>query len=1007
MIFERTKQALFRSTLLCAVGALSVGNVVVAAEDEQIEEVVVTGSYLKRSVEDSPSPLAVVSSADIDDLGAQSIADVIQTLPWQSGSVSRSSTFGGEGGRGAMTMNLRNLGQSSTLVLVNGKRNVASFYDEGGNAAVDVNALIPNIALDRIEIVKDGASALYGSDAIAGVVNFITKKDFEGFDVQYEFQTDHETKKGDTNNLQMIFGTQGDRGGVIVSAGVRNQGRITVADRYDRFGGSTASGTGQPGRIHPLSGAEIIWADNGLNPGEVVPVAQNDAGKNIAYSNYPRAADGSSYGRADVNCEDAAAAGVGGPLGVLGAGTTASPGNTCAYDFGSFFPLQGEESSRQFHVQGFYDLDDNVEVYYEFAHSGSEFNRTNSLNPNAPALTIPIGNLGLIEDASRRGIVPTPLSNASRLIGGTVNSSYEDRPITTESVMDRNNQRMQLGVTWDLELAGRSWTADVSYTASELDRALSEIQDTQSVEMELAINGFGGPACNPFTGEAGEGNAAYAAAGGDFAAGQCYFFNPFGNSAFAADGSSQTDLTLRNPPELYQYLLGRTTSDSQYRQRVIDATLAGELFDTNSGPIGLAIGVQRREDSARVVFDSTTNSANLDFVYGQLDWNGTLTTTAIFGEMSIPIGETVEVNAALRWEDFDEIGESTTDPKISLIWRPIDTITGRASFGSSFRVASLQQLFGSLTTVHNMNDFGDVAYKAAITDGNSSLKPETADMFNLGLSWIPEGRLEGLQVDLDYYDYEYEDIIGREGYKGILDADVAALQTAMDAGGITRIEAIAAGAGNRDQVVRNGQGTAVRVLPNFLNLSNATISGLDLQTSYSFDTQYGAFKVGVQGNYGFEYDIETGTSTYDGLGFYNASNPVAPRRPHPEFKVNTSLNWSMADHNAFLAIRHVDGYEKKTLTGTDGFWRATTSLALGSSAADSFYDASIDSWTTADIQYTYNLGEFSYMNSGAITIGAKNLTNEEPPWVPYITSYDPVNHDPRGRMWYVRLSASL
>ena len=122
MMFERTRKTLLRGGFLCVFGVTVAGGSTAMAADEMIEEVVVTGSYLKRSVEDSPSPLNVVSSADIDDLGAQSIADVIQTLPWQSGSVSRSSSFGGEGGRGAMTMNLRNLGQSSTLVLVNGKR---------------------------------------------------------------------------------------------------------------------------------------------------------------------------------------------------------------------------------------------------------------------------------------------------------------------------------------------------------------------------------------------------------------------------------------------------------------------------------------------------------------------------------------------------------------------------------------------------------------------------------------------------------------------------------------------------------------------------------------------------------------------------------------------------------------------------------------------------------------------------------------------------------------------
>ena len=990
-----------RACALTGASLLSLGLVSQAfaadADDSAIEEVVVTGSYLKRSIEDSPSPLALVSSADIEDLGAQSLADVIQTLPWQTGSVSRTSSFGGEGGRGAITFNLRNLGQSSTLVLVNGKRNVASFYDEAGNAAVDVNSLIPNIALERVEIVKDGASALYGSDAIAGVANFITKKDFEGFDIQYEWQTDHETKKGDTNNLQLIFGTQGERGGVVVSAGVRNQDRITVADRYDRFGGSTASGTGQPGRFFPQGPS--TWAVSGTyEDGTAFNVGDTVVG------GLPRSPDGRSFGSADVGCEDAAAQEEGGPLGVLYGGAL------CAYDFGSFFPLQGEESHRQFHVQGHYDLDESVELYYELAHSGSEFARTNSLNPNALALPIPTTHLGLIEDASRRGIVPQVLVNGTRLIGGTVNSSEMDRPITTETVLDRNNQRMQLGARWDLELMGQSWTADVSFTASELDRALSEIQDTQSVEMELAINGFGGPNCNPFTGTAGEGNAAYAASDGDFAAGQCYFFNPFSNAYLAADGSPQTDLTLRNPPELYQYLLGRVTSDSQFRQRVIDAVLAGDLLDMAAGPLGLAVGFQRREDSARVVFDATTNSANLDFVYGATDWGGTLTTTAVFAEVSIPVIDSLEVNAAVRWEDFDEIGESTTDPKVTLIWRPTGSFTTRASWGSSFRVASLQQLFGSLTTVHNMTDINNnTAYRASITSGNPGLKPESADMFNLGFSWVPEGALEGLQIDLDYYDYDYQDIIGRERFETILSEDVEALVEEVGETPTRNelVAAIDAGIGNREQVIRNGDGIVVRVLPDFLNLSSASIRGIDLQSAYSFDTDFGAFRVGVQGNYGLEYEIQTGESTFDGLGFYNELNPVAPRRPQPKFKVNTTLNWRMNDHSAFLAIRHVDGYEKKAFVGADGFWRETIRVALGDDAAESFYDLNVSSWTTADIQYTYSMSDIGWATTSALSVGAKNLTNREPPWVPYITAYDPVNHDPRGRVWYLRLSANL
>ena len=248
-----------------------------AAEGDQIiEEVIVTGSYLKRSAADSPSPLSVITSADIEDLGASDVSEIIQAMPWSSGSQTRASTFQGEGADGRNSINLRNLGHGSTLPLVNGKRQVAAWYNGRGNASVDVNGLIPNIAIERIEIVKDGASALYGSDAIAGVVNFITKKDFEGMDFSYQYSTDDKTGEGDANQMGIIFGVQGDRGGIVASASFLNRDEINIDDDYSRFGGTTISSTGQPGRLAPISGQTITWAANGLRPGPAAGVISGE-----------------------------------------------------------------------------------------------------------------------------------------------------------------------------------------------------------------------------------------------------------------------------------------------------------------------------------------------------------------------------------------------------------------------------------------------------------------------------------------------------------------------------------------------------------------------------------------------------------------------------------------------------------------------------------------------------------------------------------------------------------
>ena len=183
-------------------GALAIlgSQTTLGAEEKTVEEIVVTGSYLKQTAADSPSPLSVVTSAEIEDLGAVDVSEIVDTLPWQSGSQVRATTFGGEGADGRNSVNLRNLGHGATLVLVNGKRQVASWYNPRGEASVNVNGLIPNIAIERIEIVKDGSSALYGSDAIAGVVNFITKKDFEGFQIGYQGDTDEETQDGTSHD---------------------------------------------------------------------------------------------------------------------------------------------------------------------------------------------------------------------------------------------------------------------------------------------------------------------------------------------------------------------------------------------------------------------------------------------------------------------------------------------------------------------------------------------------------------------------------------------------------------------------------------------------------------------------------------------------------------------------------------------------------------------------------------------------------------------------------------
>ena len=582
---------------------------------------------------------------------------------------------------------------------------------------------------------------------------------------------------------------------------------------------------------------------------------------------------------------------------------------------------------------------------------------------------------------------------------------------------------MVVGLTYDMLVGDNEWKLDATYTASNHNSATAQVQDTLSSHLELALNGLGGPNCDVVNGVPGSGNAEYAANGGQFDGGSCYFFNPFGNSAFNRDGTTfQADLELVNPPELYEWLIGRASTDVDYRQRVIDIIATGELWDIGSDSVGIAIGFQQRRDKGISTVDSSLATDNLDFVFGADDWSGQLTTTAFFVELGIPIADVWEINLAGRYEDFDEIGEDAVDPKITVLFQPLDSLTLRASAGSSFKVPSLLQTFGSLTTVANQVDLvGGTTFKPSITQGNPNLQPESADTVNIGVSWIPtEGVLDGLSVDLDIYDIQYDDIITRESSPNLLSADNAAIQEWVLANvpGATctasncpqAFQAVNAGVGNRRQIIRNDSGILLRILPDFANANGADVRGLDLDSSYRFDTSWGNWRVGVQAAWIETYEVEVrnssgGVTVHDGVGNYNSTNPVA--RPLPEWKVNANLSWSMNDHRVFALLKYVDEVETDVPAGTRGFFAGTARLAGNDSVADDLGDTKIESFTTLDVQYTYSFGELGILNDSSLTFGLQNLLNEEAPHIAVVTAFDPRLHDGRGRIFFTRVSASM
>jgi len=976
--------------LLCLFPALSA----VAEEEQAVEEVIVTGSYLKRSAEDSPVPLSVLNKSDLDAIGAMDIKDVVRNLTFNSGSIGGSANAfsGGDSSTGNASVNLRNLGNGATLVLMNGKRTVSTNFDNIGSGYVDVQGLLPNIALQRVEIVKDGASALYGADAIAGVVNFITRKNFEGFELQADYSVDDESGEQKDKLISGILGIAGDMGHIVISASYLNRDGLQIADRFDRFGQSGISTFGQPGRYVALGAATNT--PSFFSPGS------------------------DSFGPGyDPDCDKAAADD--GPQGVLGV-----VGNFCIYDFSSFFNLVMEEEQTKVHMDASFNFTDDIEFYASASFSDNFATRGNSLFPDVTFAVIPSDHFGLELDAQRRGIAPVPYLALQRLLGGTPASSFEDRPVDTRSTYDRTTYRINTGLLWDFEMGDRAWTMDASLTVSERRLHAATPADTLTDNTNAAYVGLGGPLCNQITGSAGSGN---------LGTGTCFYYNNFQTSVYdpvtgnrwntsdaspwAADPSltvAQAALKYQNPAELLQWINGTITTDTENSQLVADVVFAGDIMDISAGAIGLAVGAQYRKDEITVDNGNALNNNNYKFVFGAKDWANKLSSFSIFTELNIPLTDWAELTVAGRYENFDEINTDTFDPKATLLVRATDELTLRASIGTSFRVASLLQSGGSSTTLLNSTDgfsnTGGLAFRASITDGTADLKPESATAFNFGISWIPEGALEGLNLNVDYYNYKYDDLISREGHQDLIDRDNASRcpngtnsdpaagplcgVSDQDGDGLTEIYSI--GPGTPDKVIRAANGSLLRTQASYFNAPTLDTSGVDLTIIYDFEAgDVGSFRANFGLSYTFTYDLVTDAGVkIDGIGSRNNGNSIG--HPLPEWKANFMLGWRKDRHALSATVRYIDGYDDDTAQS------ALRASFIGGTAEK------IDSMTTVDMQYNFEMPEFGFLSDGSVlTLGIKNVFNEEPPLVNVDGAFDPFTHDPRGRIFYARYLLSI
>ncbi|MDZ7824204.1 MAG: TonB-dependent receptor [Ahrensia sp.] len=849
----------------------------VTENEDRVDDIVVTGqtgSRIKRQSDES-SPILSVGAEDLANSGAKDARDVIGNLAVNNGSQNNSDNLTQNFTVGTSNINLRGLGVASTLVLLNGRRQVlSSVATDDGSTFVDLSSLLPTLAIERVEILKDGASAIYGSDAVAGVANFITRSNFEGAEITAEYRTKtNDGSQVDFNLDGVIGGKLGEGGSFLIAASYLKRTSLLLGE-VD-FVRPALSGFGNPGSF-------------------VVP----SLGLTVA----------------DPGC-----ANFGGNVQSLANGST-----VCRFDFGPQVTAVPEENRLQAYAKATWDWSDSVSLWAEAAYTRNDIVR--EVSPSFPVLNAPI----------------VPANNPGNTFGEQVR--FQGRPFgfgqsTEKNFYKHNTVRFGTGVEGNFG-NGFSWDASYVYAAND---SVQNPRDTITANFQQALLGFGGPNCDTSP------TARTPAVAGQ---GGCLFFNPFSSANTAAPGSP-----LYNDPVLRNFFIGDYIAIAKSTLNVAEANLTGPLFTLPGGDAAFAIGAQFRKQGLSYAYDSISQQDGFGFLIGNRNFEGSSDVFSVYGEVLFPVANWLELSGAVRYESYGDGIGNTLDPKFSFLAKPLETLSLRGSYSTSFRAPSVFQTQGIQTNFVNIRDAnGTTTFAASRSVGTDNLRPETSRAINVGATWQP---INNVELSIDYYDFKFENALTKESAQAIVNANP-----------------------NDTRIERTSAGTISVVNVAFINADSISTSGLDFSGRATFDTSIGTIAPFFDATLILKYDLTTNGRTIDGLGRLNRGTVGSSNQ---KFKGNLGVNWSIGSFNVNAIARYISSYED-----------------------DQAVPVPIDAFTTYDFNVSYNIGEFLRPGSATtLTLGFVNLTDKDPPFVAVSGSYDPRAADPRGRRAFVKLGTSF
>jgi iron complex outermembrane receptor protein len=962
-----------------AFGVIAEENTEEAAEDK-VEKVTVVGSRIRSGGFDEARPVDIILSSDALDQGIGDVASLLRSTTAAAGSsqitAASSTAFVQSGGEGAETLSLRGLGANRTLVLLNGRR-AGPAGTKGEVSSFDFNVL-PLSIVERIEILKDGASSVYGSDAVAGVVNIITKK-LDGGNI--EMST---TRPGDSGGeefrINATYGKTFDRGSFMMTVDYNRGSELQNGQRdyfncgeqfiFDADSGARADvidpRTGSPSCNDSVWGH--IWLYDYQEEGGNVPGSGRSTLFQYDYDNdlgnYVPGVD------VDPNNPDYLVT----PPGWFPVGYSRESDGVTNRDhpFQDQTSLIPELTRSTIYMQGDYELSDSHTLYAE-----ALVNRR-KLEVNGYRQV-----WGYIYNESSNGVAPDDPTSV-----GWSGSNFLS-PLMITDMSDSNNdvdyRRWVLGFTGDVG----EWYYDVSYQDSHSSGSYG--QDVVYNDSVRDQN-WTADACSGSTSSV---------------RGVPCLDIPWLDPSFLAGNV---------PDDIRSYMFGYETGNTTYDQTTLEGYISGDLFEMPAGTVGAVFGVSLREDE---INDVPSVASQIDNLWGSTSAGitaGSDKTFAYYTEMRLPILENIDIDISARYTDVDSYGSDSTY-KIGINWAITDTVRFRASRGTSFRSPALYELYlanqksflsqraidpcinwgesldqGAISQNLADNcaadglpsDFAGGAADADIISGGGAgvLNAETSLSRTAGFIWTPG--FADISVSVDYFSFNIEDEVTKLEANNILFRCYDSEQFATDP--------------ICDQFDRDpaNQGIA-EVRDQFINIASQANRGYDVAVNYNFDTEYGRVRLDTQHTFQLESSQALFTDTVvDTNGEFGDPEHVATFTASLS-KDNWSATWGI---NYIGSVSNKEAYFDR-VGKTTGTYRGEEYGVVISSSAIYYHSFS----------FNYDFEEYDTN----VIVGVANAFDKKPPQITTLNLGE-INtqgksafysqYDWRGRRMFVNVSYS-